>query len=329
MKIKILVISKYKWASRLTKHENIKKMMMQGGFESIIIDTVRRDIGDPLVKNERIDYDWFEQNITSYARKGDYNFVVWQFSKADKKRWGIETKVHGENLRDGDFFGESWVACDEDDLWVFKDGSTWNEYCKSVPHEIGHELTRQGITTLEVHDFDYKKDINNLPMFYKQLNLKKTMTIQEMIDKVAELKKQLASLPSKDVLPVVKRSAEAVIAEMATLKLPVRIIEGYRSIERQNELYAKGRTAPGAIVTRAKGGESYHNYGCAVDLVFVEKGYNAPESEWQALGSVAVKHGFEWGGSWAGFPDRPHCQITMGYTIADFQKGTVDYTKFN
>lgn len=171
MKIKLLVISKYKWTSRLKKHENIKKMMMKGGFESIIIDTVRRDVGDPVITDGRVDYDWFEKNITSYARKGDYNFVVWQFSKRDKKKWGIEKRVHGANLRDGDFFGESWIACDENDLWVFKDGATWNEYEKSIPHEIGHELTRQGITPLEVHDFDYTKVLNNLPEFYKKLNL--------------------------------------------------------------------------------------------------------------------------------------------------------------
>ena len=40
---------------------------------------------------------------------------------------------------------------------------------------------------------------------------------------------------------------------------------GYRSIEEQDALYAQGRETPGDIVTHAKGAQSAHCYGCAVD----------------------------------------------------------------
>ena len=115
---------------------------------------------------------------------------------------------------------------------------------------------------------------------------------------------------------------------MEALGHPVRIVEGYRSFKRQNELYAKGRTLPGVVVTNAKAGESFHNYGCAVDFVFVKEGYNASDVMWETLGQVGKTHGFEWGGDWKKFPDRPHFELTLGYSLQDFKEGRVDYEKF-
>ncbi len=48
--------------------------------------------------------------------------------------------------------------------------------------------------------------------------------------------------------------------------LETEVESGLRSNERQAQLYAQGRTAPGPIVTYAQPGSSYHNYGAAVDL---------------------------------------------------------------
>ena len=52
-------------------------------------------------------------------------------------------------------------------------------------------------------------------------------------------------------------------------KAKIRITEGLRTIEEQNLLYAKGRTLPGKKVTNAKGGQSIHNYGFAVDMCLI------------------------------------------------------------
>lgn len=57
------------------------------------------------------------------------------------------------------------------------------------------------------------------------------------------------------------------------------VTEGFRSVARQNELYAQGRTRPGQIVTKARGGQSAHNYGLAVDVT-VAKGYSSQEQRW-------------------------------------------------
>jgi peptidoglycan L-alanyl-D-glutamate endopeptidase CwlK len=42
-----------------------------------------------------------------------------------------------------------------------------------------------------------------------------------------------------------------------------------RTLEEQEELFAKGRTKPGKKVTNAKPGQSYHNYGLAFDIVLL------------------------------------------------------------
>ncbi len=91
--------------------------------------------------------------------------------------------------------------------------------------------------------------------------------------------------------------------------LDVWVFQGMRTIEEQNELYAKGRTKPGSIVTKVKGGGSYHNYGVAADIVFHGKAPWGEEHDWSALGQAGVDAGLEWGGNWKSFVDRPHFQM--------------------
>lgn len=58
--------------------------------------------------------------------------------------------------------------------------------------------------------------------------------------------------------------------EMVQTGIHPLIYCGFRSFEEQSALFAKGRTAPGRIVTKAKAGESFHNYGLAFDWVPVK-----------------------------------------------------------
>ena len=105
--------------------------------------------------------------------------------------------------------------------------------------------------------------------------------------------------------------------------LVVYVFEGLRTIERQNELYAKGRDANGIIidkskvVTNAKGGTSYHNYSAAVDLVFdgdltkpgVQWTWNEPSALWKQLGAIGQSCGLDWAGTWVAFKEVCHFQI--------------------
>lgn len=58
--------------------------------------------------------------------------------------------------------------------------------------------------------------------------------------------------------------------EMVQTGIRPLIYCGFRSFEEQLALFAQGRTKPGRIVTKAKPGESYHNYGVAFDWVPVK-----------------------------------------------------------
>jgi peptidoglycan L-alanyl-D-glutamate endopeptidase CwlK len=97
----------------------------------------------------------------------------------------------------------------------------------------------------------------------------------------------------------------------------VRIVDGSRTYEEQNALYAQGRTKPGHIVTNAKGGQSWHNFGIAFDIgVFKGGKYLGESSLYAKVGAVGKMLGLEWGGDWATIIDQPHFQLKTGLTLA-------------
>ena len=95
----------------------------------------------------------------------------------------------------------------------------------------------------------------------------------------------------------------------------------------QAELYAQGRTKPGKIVTNAKPGQSWHNWGCALDVVPMRAGKpvwgttGADLELWQRVGELGEAAGLEWAGRWRRFREFPHFQYTGGLTLADLQAG--------
>ena len=112
--------------------------------------------------------------------------------------------------------------------------------------------------------------------------------------------------------PALAAAVRAAIEDLARRGTVVEVVQGLRTFEEQDELFAKGRTKPGQIVTQARGGESNHNFGLAVDLCpFTndKPDWNAPMAVWAAIGSAAMAHGLEWGGQWKKFLDKPHVQL--------------------
>ena len=105
-----------------------------------------------------------------------------------------------------------------------------------------------------------------------------------------------------------QKRVTAFIDAVEELGLMPRISHGLRTVEEQNTLYAQGRTKKGTIVTNAKGGESWHNYGLAIDVCFLNQDgsvdFNVPER----VGNMAKAFKLEWGAKWS-FPDRPHFQL--------------------
>ena len=59
---------------------------------------------------------------------------------------------------------------------------------------------------------------------------------------------------------------------LASSPVPIVIVQSFRSAAEQARLYAQGRTAPGPIVTHAKPGTSYHEFGLAFDVAVLKDG---------------------------------------------------------
>lgn len=114
------------------------------------------------------------------------------------------------------------------------------------------------------------------------------------------------------VHPELASRIKTMIEALAQQGLQIEVVQGLRTFAEQDALFAQGRTRPGPVVTRARGGQSNHNYGLAVDLVPFNNGqpnWNAPLSVWTTIGMAAHNLGLQWGGDWKKFVDKPHVQL--------------------
>ena len=98
------------------------------------------------------------------------------------------------------------------------------------------------------------------------------------------------------------------------LGLPI-VTEGHRSAAAQDELYTRGRSTPGPVVTYKRGGESNHNSrpSRALDVAFL-----LPDGEVSWSGLLLSKFArlikaadarVRWGGDWLKFKDQPHFEV--------------------
>ncbi len=144
------------------------------------------------------------------------------------------------------------------------------------------------------------------------------------IDRVAQLHPKVR----EEVAACIDKAEAGFPTNMA-----IRVVQGLRTIDEQNAIYAQGRTIVGKIVTKAKGGHSYHNYGLAIDfaLIFDKDGNGSYETlswdtssdsdhdavkDWQEVVKVFEAAGWEWGGKFSTIKDAPHLQKTFGFKIA-------------
>lgn len=101
----------------------------------------------------------------------------------------------------------------------------------------------------------------------------------------------------EDLEPITRAMCEKFMAKAAGIAR-VRVTHTLRTMDEQAHLYAQGRTLPGPIVTKAKPGQSAHNYGMAFDICFVGAvPYpEATDPRWHALGILGEELGLSWGG---------------------------------
>lgn len=111
--------------------------------------------------------------------------------------------------------------------------------------------------------------------------------------------------------PEVQEALARLEAECERQGLRLLITDGFRTMAEQEALYAKGRTAPGGIVTNVRYPGSAHNWGVAVDFCQNIRGQEYSDTAFFENVATIAKHlGFTWGGDWKGFRDMPHLEYT-------------------
>ena len=109
----------------------------------------------------------------------------------------------------------------------------------------------------------------------------------------------LATAPSPEVKlrdraqlhPLFRNALDLLLQQVAAEAIPFRVFEAFRTPERQQWLYAQGRTRPGSVVTKAQAWQSFHQFGLAVDLVLFIDG----QWSWSSAGAL--------GGHWTRLRD--------------------------
>ncbi len=136
--------------------------------------------------------------------------------------------------------------------------------------------------------------------------------------------------------PLVRDEVTKIIQEIDTQltgRATVRITQALRTFAEQNKLYAQGRTSKGPKVTNAKGGQSIHNYGFAVDICLIIDGKTASWdmkedwdndgiADWMECVAIFKKHDWLWGGDWKTFKDGSHFEkatLTVETKVNDWQ----------
>ena len=121
------------------------------------------------------------------------------------------------------------------------------------------------------------------------------------------------SIPRLDTLhPDKKANFQAFIEELEDcFDLTIRIVQAFRSFKEQDTLYAQGRMDKSKPkVTNARGGESFHCYGLAVDIVPISSVAAIWNYDFTKFEPIAKKYGLTWGGAWK---DYDHFEDNLGF----------------
>lgn len=124
-----------------------------------------------------------------------------------------------------------------------------------------------------------------------------------------------------EVHPVLAQKIHNLSDRLTLENVVIRVTQGVRTWAQQDALYAQGRTTPGNIVTKARGGWSWHNFGMAVDVApavdpasphFVPD-WDLTHPSWARIVAVGESLGLVSGISWK---DEPHLQLTGKFPVA-------------
>ena len=123
--------------------------------------------------------------------------------------------------------------------------------------------------------------------------------------------------------PWLKYKLSLVLNRCAKVGIYLIITEGFRTVEYQDSLYAKGRTKKGNIVTNAKGKDyqSQHQWGIAFDIAINDNKLLYDTTTIKKVAKIGKKLGLAWGGDWISPVDMPHFYLPKwGDTTSKLKK---------
>lgn len=120
------------------------------------------------------------------------------------------------------------------------------------------------------------------------------------------------------VQPELRSTLERIALQMKGEGYDLRLMEGYRSEQRQAALLASQKG-----VTQVGPGSSCHNNGWAADMVIYKRGrpsWDLTDEQvrqgYQRFGELAQQAGLRWGGAWKSFKDMPHVEMRSECLVA-------------
>jgi peptidoglycan L-alanyl-D-glutamate endopeptidase CwlK len=128
--------------------------------------------------------------------------------------------------------------------------------------------------------------------------------------------------------PYVKIKVLRLIGKSRRVGIDVVVVDSFRSLFRQKELYDIGRKSGGSIVTNNKAGNSYHNYGLAVDIKCSPLGsfcFDSDREMYDIVGDIGKKMGFCWGGDSGYDFDIGHFSFSGGISLEDLKGGKLPF----
>jgi len=289
-------------AERIT---NLIKLFIPNGFMGL--GNVRNREDDPVLEKKRergiFVISLISGELVAFALKADLFVIINQGS------FGWDTPATGYSWIIGCFFTGFFLS------WGSK---FWHDLLGILLEMKNIRRVNVKAKTLEIKqkEFDVAEMLMEQPVYLPIEDKPEILEDKYSLERIAKLH------------PKLRHEVDQIYRELIRQRIPVRITDTLRTFEEQERLYAIGRTRPGKIVTKAKAGQSYHNYGLALDFcLLTNNGREAlwnrtadlnlnQQADWDEVVSLFKHYGWEWGGDWASFKDYPHLQKTFGYSTS-------------
>lgn len=216
----------------------------------------------------------------------------------------------------------------------FKENGEW-EWATKLNNQ-GKEIKYKKATNPDGNTYVWEIEMVAKEVYTEGLSLKED-TFSCKNEVVAENKKgecletwdAVTNLRIDKLHPKIKCAVKNFVNDVEkTMGIKLRIIQGYRTYAEQDALFGQSPK-----VTNARGGESNHNFGLAIDVAEIKNGtidWVEQETVLSKIAPIGKKWGLAWGGDWKSFVDKPHFEMTFGKTTQDLRELLEihsDYTK--